>query len=79
MLTTLERKPSENIVGKGENAGNQHFLLVPQCFLPCQRSKMHRWRNMKNRPLHLRAIWTRLKFSSAEGLIVLRKHFVDVL
>ena len=24
----------ENIVGKGENAGNQHFLLVPQCFLP---------------------------------------------
>ena len=22
-----------NIVGKGENAGNQHFLLFPQCFL----------------------------------------------
>ena len=22
----------ENIVGKGENAGNQHFLLHPQCF-----------------------------------------------
>ena len=22
----------ENIVGKGENAGNQHFLLYPQCF-----------------------------------------------
>ena len=22
------------IVGKGENAGNQHFLLFPQCFLP---------------------------------------------
>ena len=21
----------ENIVGKGENAGNQHFLLFPQC------------------------------------------------
>ena len=21
------------IVGKGENAGNQHFLLFPQCFL----------------------------------------------
>ena len=28
------KKPSENIVGKGENAGNQHFLLFPQCFLP---------------------------------------------
>ena len=27
----------ENIVGKGENAGNQHFLLFPQCFLPFQR------------------------------------------
>ena len=22
----------ENIEGKGENAGNQHFLLFPQCF-----------------------------------------------
>ena len=22
----------ENIVGIGENAGNQHFLLFPQCF-----------------------------------------------
>ena len=34
LLRTLKRKPSENIVGKGENAGNQHFLLFPQCFLP---------------------------------------------
>ena len=24
----------ENIVGKEENAGNQHFLLFPQRFLP---------------------------------------------
>ena len=23
----------DNAVGKGENAGNQHFLLFPQCFL----------------------------------------------
>ena len=23
---------AENIVEKGENAGNQHFLLFPQCF-----------------------------------------------
>ena len=22
----------ENIVGKGENAGRQHFLFFPQCF-----------------------------------------------
>ena len=32
-LTTLKRKPFENIEGEGENAGNQHFLLFPQCFL----------------------------------------------
>ena len=24
----------ENIVAKGENAGNQHFHLFPQCFMP---------------------------------------------
>ena len=28
-----QRKALENIVEKGENAGNQHFLLFPQCFL----------------------------------------------
>ena len=28
-----EEKAFENIVGKGENAGNQHFLLFPQSFL----------------------------------------------
>ena len=31
---TLRKYPLENIVRKGENAGNQHFLLFPQCFLP---------------------------------------------
>ena len=34
----LGKKPSKNIVGKGENAGNQHFPLLPQCFLPYQRN-----------------------------------------
>ena len=33
LLTPLEKKAFENIEGKGENAGNQHFLLFPQCFL----------------------------------------------
>ena len=28
----LELEMVENIVGKGENAGYQHFLLFPQCF-----------------------------------------------
>ena len=27
-----EEEGFENIAGKGENAGNQHFLLFPQCF-----------------------------------------------
>ena len=34
LKTTPTEKLSENIVEKGENAGNQHFLLFPQCFLP---------------------------------------------
>ena len=34
LLTTLQKRPIENILGKGENAGNQHFLLFQQCFLP---------------------------------------------
>ena len=30
MIYVFDR--AENIVGKGENAGHQHFLLFPQCF-----------------------------------------------
>ena len=30
----------ENIVGKGENTGNEHFLLFPQCF---QKVSFHRF------------------------------------
>ena len=33
-LTTLYKERFENIVGKGENAGNHHSLLFPQRFLP---------------------------------------------
>ena len=32
-----EEKPFQNIVGKGENAGNQHFSFFPQCFLSYER------------------------------------------
>ena len=31
-----EKEGLENIVGKRENAGYQHFLLFPQCFYPCR-------------------------------------------
>ena len=36
LLTAVNTEHLENIVGKGENAGNQHFLLFPQCFLLSQ-------------------------------------------
>ena len=29
-LTTLRKVAFENILGKGENAGDQHFLLFPR-------------------------------------------------
>ena len=32
----LKKKLLENIVGKGENAGDQHFRLFLQCFYPFQ-------------------------------------------
>ena len=55
LLTTLKKKLVENIVGKGENAGCQHFLLFPQCFQPYQKQKS--------------AIQLLLKLSSANALI----------
>ena len=33
---TLKKEAFENIVGKEENAGNQHFLLFPKCFVSFQ-------------------------------------------
>ena len=33
LLKTLEKKVFKNIAGKGENAGTQHFLHLPQSFL----------------------------------------------
>ena len=36
LLTPLEKKALENIVGNGENAGSQHFLLFPQGILLLQ-------------------------------------------
>ena len=29
LLTTLRKRPLENIESKGESAGNQHYLLFP--------------------------------------------------
>ena len=40
-FVSLLDKTLEIIVGKGENAGNQYFLLFQQCFLPFQRIGVH--------------------------------------
>ena len=32
----------ENNVGKGENAGDQHFLLFPQCFRKTSSFRLHK-------------------------------------
>ena len=40
---TLFKKAFENILEKGENAGNQHFLLFPKYFPPRQRQMFSFW------------------------------------
>ena len=40
-LTTLRKKPFENIGRKGENADDQHFLFFPQCFLHYKRQVLN--------------------------------------
>ena len=56
---TLKKMPFENIVGKEENAGDQHFLVFPQYFfiIPKRISvfKLHLF------CLQMLSIWTSLK------------------
>ena len=56
-----KKKPFENIMGKGENAGNQHFLPFPQCFLPYQRQESSFELHLPY-PLQMLSIWSRTKF-----------------
>ena len=61
LLTALEKEYFENIAGKGENAGNQHFLLFPQCFLPIpERNSVFQLQLMCC--LQILSIWTSRKF-----------------
>ena len=53
------KKPLENTVGKGENAGNQHFLLFQQCFLPST-TKYSIFNPFPNKPWFLRVCSTSL-------------------
>ena len=61
LLTTLRKKPFENIVGKGENAGNKHFLLFPQCFISFSKQISIFQSHLFCR-LQMLSIWTSLKF-----------------
>ena len=61
LLTTLYKKPFEIIAGKGENAGNQHFLLFPQCFLPIQ-IQISIFQSHLFCHLQMLSSWTILKF-----------------
>ena len=61
LLTTLRKKPFKNIVGKGENAGNQHFLLFPACFLPFP-NQFSIFQSHIFCRLQMLSIWTSLKF-----------------
>ena len=60
LLMTLKKKPFETIVGKGENAGNQHFLLFQQYFLPISKRvsvfKLHLFCSLQRL-----SVWTSLK------------------
>ena len=60
-LMTLKKNTFKNIIGKGENAGNQHFLLFPWYFLFYQRKKSSFQQHSFCR-LHKLSIWNRLKF-----------------
>ena len=57
----LKKKPFETIVGKGENAGNQQFLLFLQCFLPFPKQILTFQSHLVCRLQRL-SIWTSLKF-----------------
>ena len=62
LLMTQRKKAFENIVRKGENAGNQHFLLFPQCFLPYHRQIVSFLPHL-NSHLQMHSIWTSVTFS----------------
>ena len=69
-LMTLKKKAFGNIVGKGKNAGIQHFLLFPQCLLPCG-AEVSSFGSPLVCRLQMLSIWTNLKFC---GLVKSWKH-----
>ena len=56
-LRPKRKDPFQNIVEQGENAGNQHFLLFPQCFLPQER-QLKCFQVQKDYRLQMLSNWT---------------------
>ena len=61
IFTCLQYKSFENAAGKGEIAGNEQFLLFPQCFLPVRRTVFH-FHQILNCRLQTLSVWKSLKF-----------------
>ena len=73
VFTCLQYKSFENIVGKGEIARCQQFLLFPQCFLSIWRTFCH-FHPILNCCLQTLPIWKSLKF-----LVLEMVHYVSCL
>ena len=55
---TLREKAFENIVGKGENIGNQHFSISHNVFYPLKDSILNRKRNVAQKKYNSPYIYT---------------------
>ena len=60
LLTHQLQTAFENIVGKEEIACNQHFLLLPQCFLLTQKGKSS-FNQRLICPLQMPLVWSHPK------------------
>ena len=66
----------ENFVGKGENAGYQHFLLFPQCFLNDSSSESSKvwivwsWFNNVNKVIILCDLFKLSLYHTCENVII---------
>ena len=62
-------KSVENIVGKGENAGYQQFLLFPQCFQKASFSG----------PLKFVIVWSRVKLLSLSKVGLVKSKNIHIV
>ena len=67
---TLEYKALESIMER-ENAGNQFFLLFPQCFLPCPKQSSS-FESPLWYYLQMLSIWPGLKFVIGKDFSVVK-------